>query len=70
VHTQQQQLSSLPCFTWSIQRIACVNHCSSLSLDNMSQRSRCAGVILLYRVLHETLPPHVSLFDSSLTARS
>jgi len=32
------------------------------------QRSLCAGVILLYRVLHDTLPPHVSLFDSSLTA--
>jgi len=67
MHTQQQQLSNLPCFTWSIRRIACVNHCSSLSLDNMSQRSRCAGVILLYWVLYDTVPTHVSLLDSSLT---
>jgi len=36
VHTQQQRLSSLPYFTWSIQRIACVNHFSLLSLDNVS----------------------------------
>jgi len=36
MQTQQQQPSSLPCFTWSIQRIACVNQCSSLSLDNVS----------------------------------
>jgi len=33
MHTQQQQLSSLPYFTWSIQRIA---YFSSLSLNNVS----------------------------------
>jgi len=70
VHTQQQQLSSLPCFTWSIQRIACVNHCCSLSLDNVSPAPPLCQCDPLYRVLHDTALSHLSLFDSSLTARS
>jgi len=68
VHTQQQQLSSLPCFTWSIQRIACVDHCSSL--DNvfpvlpLCQRDRLLSSAAQYRA-HARVA-----FDSSQTAWS
>jgi len=71
VHTQQQYLGSLPCFTSSIQGIACVITAALYLWIMCTQRSRCAGVILLYRLLPDTVPPHVSLFFySSVTARS